>query len=125
MLSEKLVTAIDSGMANTRVRDFADIHLLTGRQAFSRACCATLFLRQQNFGYLLDSAGDCYAGLGQLRDATYVAYRNRLGEAGASLPERFDDAVSAAGDLVDPVLNGLPADFIWNPTVRTWTTSRA
>ena len=33
VLAEKLVTAIELGRANTRVRDFADIHLLTGAQA--------------------------------------------------------------------------------------------
>ena len=33
VLAEKLVTAIELGRANTRVRDFADIHLLTGTQA--------------------------------------------------------------------------------------------
>lgn len=32
-LAEKLVTAIELRRANTRVRDFADIHLLTGAQA--------------------------------------------------------------------------------------------
>lgn len=33
VLAEKLVTAIELARANTRVRDFADIHLLTGTQA--------------------------------------------------------------------------------------------
>lgn len=32
VLAEKIVTAIELGRANTRVRDFADVHLLTGTQ---------------------------------------------------------------------------------------------
>jgi hypothetical protein len=39
VLAEKLATAIDLGPASTRVRDYADIFVLTGTQALS---CATL-----------------------------------------------------------------------------------
>jgi len=62
-------------------------------------------------------------GLAALRNSTYVAYRNGLGEAGASLPERFSDTVAAAADFVDPVLDGLDANAVWSPTERNWNTA--
>ncbi|MFT4052263.1 MAG: hypothetical protein QM622_05755 [Microbacterium sp.] len=58
-----------------------------------------------------------------LRDSTYVAYRKGLGEAGASLPERFSDTVAAAADFLDPVLNGLDAKAVWSPAERNWNTA--
>jgi hypothetical protein len=62
-------------------------------------------------------------GLAVLRNSTYVAYRKRLGEAGANLPERFSDAVAAAAVFVDPVLDGLDGKAIWSPAERSWSTA--
>lgn len=39
VLAEKLVTAVDLGLANTRVRDYVDVHLLTNTQSMR---CGTL-----------------------------------------------------------------------------------
>lgn len=62
-------------------------------------------------------------GLAVLRSSTYVAYRKRLGEAGASLPERFSDTVAAVADFVDPVLDGLDVEDVWSPAERNWNTA--
>lgn len=121
VLAEKLVTAIELGRANTRVRDFADIHLLTGTQALQcgelrDALTATATFR----GTTLIPLAQATEGLAVLRDSTYVAYRKGLGEAGASLPERFSDTLAAAADFVDPALDGLDAKALWSPAERNW-----
>lgn len=124
VLAEKLVTAIELGRANTRVRDFADIHLLTGAQALQcgelrDALTATATFR----GTTLIPLARATEGLAVLRDSTYVAYRRGLGDAGASLPERFSDTVAAAADFVDPALDGLEAKALWSPVERNWHTA--
>lgn len=122
VLAEKLVTAIELGRANTRVRDFADIHLLTGTQALQcgelrDALTATATFR----GTTLIPLAQATEGLAVLRGSTYVAYRKGLGEVGASLPERFSDTVAAVADVVDPVLDGLDAKAVWRPAERNWS----
>ncbi|BAU31796.1 nucleotidyl transferase AbiEii/AbiGii toxin family protein [Microcella alkaliphila] len=124
VLAEKLATAIELGRANTRVRDFADIHLLTGTQALQcgelrDALTATATFR----GTTLIPLAQATEGLAVLRDSTYVAYRKGLGEAGASLPERFSDTVAAVADFVDPALDGLDAEAVWSPAERSWSTA--
>lgn len=124
VLAEKLTTAIELGRANTRVRDFADIHVLTGTQsvvcgAMREALTATAAFR----GTTLRPLAKATDGLGALRDSTYAAYRDGLGAVGAELPERFTDVVAAATAFIDPVLDGLEADAIWNPVVRRWAHS--
>ena len=124
VLAEKLVTAIELGRANTRVRDFADIHLLTGTPALQcgelrDALTATATFR----GTTLIPLAQATEGLAVLRDSTYVAYRRGLGDAGASLPERFSDTVAVVADFVDPVLDGLDAKALWSPVERNWHTA--
>ncbi len=63
-------------------------------------------------------------GLAVLRNSTYVAYRKGLGEAGASLPERFSDTVATVAAFVDPVLDALDGKAIWSPAERSWRTAR-
>ncbi|MDO5618126.1 nucleotidyl transferase AbiEii/AbiGii toxin family protein [Kocuria sp.] len=121
VLAEKLTTAIELGRANTRVRDFADLYLLTGTQVLKcgplrDALAATAEFRATAL-IPLERAAD---GLGELRDSTYAAYRKGLGEVGGSLPSQFADTVAAVAGFVDPVLSGLEAEALWNPVERAW-----
>ncbi len=121
VLAGKLVTAIELGQANTRVRDYVDIYFLTGRQSvpcesLRDALTATAAFRHANLHPLAESA----AGLSELRASTYAAYRNGLGQAGAELPEQFAEAIAAAVAFVDPVLAGLDAEAAWDPSERSW-----
>lgn len=121
VLAEKLVTAIELGRANTRVRDFADIHVLIGTQVLQCGALRDALTATAGFrGTTLISLAQATERLAVLRNSTYVAYRKGLGEAGASLPERFSDTVAAAVDFVDPVLDGLDAKALWSPAERNW-----
>ena len=124
VLAEKLVTAIELGRANTRVRDFADIHLLTGTQALQCGALREALTATAGFrGTTLIPLAQAAEGLAVLRNSTYVAYRTGLGEAGARLPETFSDTIAAAVDFVDPVLDGLDAEAVWSPAERSWSTA--
>lgn len=124
VLAEKLVTAIELRRANTRVRDFADMHLLTGTQALQCGAVREALTATAGFrGTTLIPLAQAAEGLAVLRNSTYVAYRKRLGEVGASLPETFFDTVAAVADFVDPVLDGLDAEAVWSPAERRWRTA--
>ncbi|SJN41795.1 hypothetical protein FM104_11640 [Microbacterium esteraromaticum] len=121
VLAEKLVTAIDLGRANTRVRDFADIHILTGTQsvrcnAVRAAVEATAAFR----GVALTPLSQATEGLGTLRATTYAAYRSGLGSTVQGLPQRFVDAIAAVVAFIDPVIDGLDGEAVWEPSTRRW-----
>ncbi|WP_066913632.1 nucleotidyl transferase AbiEii/AbiGii toxin family protein [Millisia brevis] len=121
VLAEKLITAIGLGRANTRVRDFIDIYLLTGTQTVQCGPLRDALLATADFrGTMLIPLAQATEGLGELRDSAYVAYRKGLGEVGAILPERYSDTVAAVAAFVDPVLGGLDAEAEWNPAERAW-----
>lgn len=122
VLAEKLVTAIELGRANTRVRDFVDIHLLTGTQTLRCGSLRAAIVATADFrGARLIPLARATEGLGGMRNSTYVAYRNGLGAAGAHLPELFSEIVAAVAAFADPVLAGLDADAMWKPGERCWT----
>lgn len=123
VLAEKLVTAIDLGEANTRVRDFADIYTLTGSHLLTlgplyEALTATASFRTVTLRPLAQVAGR----LGELRDSTYAAYRRSLGQAGAALPDRFQETIDVAAAFADPVLEERLDDSArCDPAARRWS----
>lgn len=121
VLAEKLVTAIDLRRANTRVRDFVDIHILTGTQrvrcgSVRAAIEATAAFR----GVALTPFSQATEGLGALRAKTYATYRNGLGASAQALPSQFVETISDVAAFSDPAMNGLDAAAEWNPSVRQW-----
>lgn len=122
VLAEKLVTAIDLAQANTRVRDFADVYVLTGAQVLT--CRAIREAMEATAGFRgvdLTPLKEATRGLGALRATTYTAYRRGLGAAGADLPEQFAVTISAAASFIDPVLAGIGDHAVWDPRERRWT----
>ncbi|MDN5546185.1 MAG: nucleotidyl transferase AbiEii/AbiGii toxin family protein [Rhodococcus sp. (in: high G+C Gram-positive bacteria)] len=121
VLAEKLVTAIDLGRANTRVRDFADIHILTGTQAVRcDAVRAAVEATAPFRGVALTPLSQATEGLGTLRATTYAAYRNGLVSTVHGLPQRFVDAIAAVVAFIDPVIDGLDGEAVWEPSTRRW-----
>jgi hypothetical protein len=124
VLAEKLTTAIDLGPANTRVRDFADVFTLTSAHSLTcgpvrAALAATAKFRNVEIGPLAIAAAD----LGSLRASTYTAHKNSIGNIGATLPKRFQEAVDAAVAFIDPVIDGLADEGRWEPAHRKWRES--
>ncbi|HWK25605.1 MAG TPA: nucleotidyl transferase AbiEii/AbiGii toxin family protein [Solirubrobacter sp.] len=124
VLAEKLTTAIDLAEANTRVRDLADIHTLTGAHTIPGApmrdaLTATAAFRNVDLVPLSVAVGD----LAGLRRGDYRAYRQALGRFGEHLPDDLTDVITAAAAFADPLITSTDtANKTWGPDARRWTT---
>jgi hypothetical protein len=121
VLAEKTSTAIALGEANTRVRDYADLYILTGKHPVScdtmrAALDATMAHRGVSASPLSQVLGD----FGTLRQSAYRAFRGRLGPDGPELPATLTETVSAVCAFVDPLVDGAPAHSTWWPDSRRW-----
>jgi hypothetical protein len=84
VLAEKLTTAIELGPASTRVRDYADIFMLTGTQTLSCAAVRAALLATAAFREtVIQPLSEAIQDIVPLRAGTYSAYRKRLGPDGA------------------------------------------
>lgn len=122
VLAEKACTAIALGEANTRVRDYVDLYTLTGGHPLAfhgmrAALVATAHYRQITLAPLSRVVG----ALGSIRQATYAAFRTRLGVDGAALPRDFSDVVAAVLPFVDPLVSEQKDDLRWMPATRVWS----
>lgn len=124
VLAEKLTTAIDLAEANTRVRDLADIHTVTGAHTIlgapmRDALTATATFRNVDLVPLSVAVGD----LASLRRSDYRTYRDALGRFGEHLPDDLADVIAAAAAFAEPLLTSTDtANKTWDPGARRWTT---
>lgn len=119
VLAEKIVTAIDRGVANTRWRDFADVYTLSRLHSVDagdlRGSIETVAeYRKVAVVPLLPRL----APMGERAQGKYLAWRTRAHREG-ELPEAFADALSAVASFADPVLSAV-ARGRWSPRLRTW-----
>ena len=121
VLAEKLTTAIELGPASTRVRDYADIFMLTGTQTLSCAAVRAALLATAAFREtVIQPLSEAIQDIVPLRAGTYSAYRKRLGPDGARLPEHFEHVVAAVVAFADPLIEGADPARTWNPQYRRW-----
>jgi hypothetical protein len=127
VLAEKLCTAVDLGVGNSRVRDYADLWTLTGTQDLDATDLATaLAATARHRGVTLRTlsaairtqAGPAYPAV---RAATYTAYRRRLGPDADRLPADLTTVVDDVVAFADPLLAGaLPKGARWRAAFRAW-----
>jgi hypothetical protein len=121
VLAEKTSTAIALGEANTRVRDYADLHILTGKHTVSFATTrAALHATTRHRGVAIRPLSEVVGELAALRQNAYDAFRRRLGPDGVLLPARFSDVVADTIRFVDPITETEETLTTWNPTMRKW-----
>ena len=121
VLAEKACTAIALGEANTRVRDYADMYTLTGLYPLSSAVMrAAIDATARYRGVTLVPLSSVIGALPTARQATYHAYRQRLGIDGSHLPGAFRDVVNAVVALVDPIVDAHHISARWRPLSRHW-----
>ncbi|WP_088320402.1 nucleotidyl transferase AbiEii/AbiGii toxin family protein [Kineosporia sp. R_H_3] len=120
VIAEKVCTAIDLGDTSTRVRDYADIWILTRRHDLDaadlrNALAATARHRGVELRRLSDAIGD----LAALRADVYTAFLSRIDDDALDLPtdlaELLDDLIAFA----DPLLSDEPAG-VWSAPARAW-----
>ncbi|WP_434450545.1 nucleotidyl transferase AbiEii/AbiGii toxin family protein [Lentzea sp. E54] len=120
VLAEKASTAIALQEANTRVRDYADLYTLTGKQAVSyESARSALEATTRHRGVDIRPLSAVVGDLAALRQQAYSAFKKRLGPDADHLPDGFGDVVAAVIEFVDPLAAGGGATR-WNPDVRKW-----
>ena len=117
--AEKIVTAVQRGVANTRWRDFGDIWTLSRRHSVSasdlrEAIDAVAAYRGAVLSSLAEVLND-YADLGQAR---WVAWRRRSNSD--HLPESFADVLNGVIGFADPVIVGNGEVVRWDPEGSSW-----
>lgn len=121
VLAEKTSTAIALGEANTRVRDYADLHVLTGKHSVPFAAMrAALQATARHRGVPLRPLSEVVSELATLRQDAYDAFRRRLGPDGIELPTRFSHVVANTIRFIDPIIDTKRSMMIWNPATREW-----
>lgn len=120
VIAEKLVTAIERGTANTRWRDFVDMHRLAGSRTMSGAqlidaCSAVANYRRAT----LVPLGEVLGGYPVIAQPRWAPWRNKQ-QLQAETPESFAELLAGLGEFADLVLDGSAALLTWNPTARAW-----
>lgn len=126
VLAEKVITAIERGTVNTRWRDFADIYLLSKRNAIQAASLAeSIRAVAEHRGVTVQPLREVLAGYADLAQGKWVAWRRKQA-LDDMLPERFVDVLTAAGAFADPILesaDGLAA-LTWHHPTQRWLATR-
>ena len=123
MLAEKLVTMIARGDTTTRVRDFADVWLLTGRHPIAvgdlrEAMVATAGYRDVTLVRL----GGVLSKLAATRQDGWSRYITRAG-IDRDVPAKFAEVIADVIAFVDPVADdALDPGSSWDPAARRWST---
>jgi nucleotidyltransferase AbiEii toxin of type IV toxin-antitoxin system len=117
--AEKIVTAVERGIANTRWRDFGDIYTLARRHAIDgsdlqRAIQEVAEAREATLAPLTDIL-DGYAALAQSR---WVAWRRRSGSD--HLPIDFAEVLDAVLRFAERPLSAKVQNLAWDPVLFTW-----
>jgi hypothetical protein len=118
--AEKIITALQRGTVNTRWRDFADLHILTGRHAtdgtkLQRALAEVAAYRQIDLSPLADAL-DGYATQGQARWAAWRR-KQRLDDR---VPSSFAHVLTDVTAFADPALQATVGNHAWDPHRRRW-----
>ena len=123
--AEKLVTAIQRGVANTRWRDFSDIYVLARRHDIEGTELTSAIRRVAQYRQVgrvpLNRVLDGYAALAQQRWAAWRR-KHRLGDR---LPEQFGDVLTGVTAFADPGIDGTAAGHTWKADERTWKPRRS
>ncbi len=120
VIAEKLVTAVQRGTANTRWRDFVDLHRIirSRRLPGAQLVASTRLVADYRLATLapLRTALDGYGEVAQARWAAWRTKQMLQDEA----PERIDDLIDSLVEFADPILDGTADTLTWEPTERTW-----
>lgn len=123
-LAEKIVTALQRGVASTRWRDFGDLLNVPARVAFTAGpMLASIGVVAQHRQVELRPFREVLVGYGAIGQASWAAWRvrNNLQD---SVPESFADVVEDVSRLVDPLLAGEVDDSAsWDTASLEWVSS--
>lgn len=120
VIAEKLVTAVQRGTANTRWRDFVDLHRIvrSRRLPGAQLIASTRLVADYRLATLapLRAVLDGFGAVAQPRWAAWRTKQKLEDEA----PERIDDLVDFLVAFADPILDGTAETRIWDPSASAW-----
>lgn len=119
VLAEKIVTALQRGIANTRWRDFGDIWSLARSRVVSggdlqRAIREVAHYRRAE----LIALTDVLAGYADLAQPKWAAWRQR--QSRDELPFQFHDVLAEVIDFAEPAITDDLSAMSWNPDRQKW-----
>jgi hypothetical protein len=120
VFAEKIVTAMQRGVANTRWRDFADMYLLASRHSVAggdqrRAVVEVSEFRKAGLVPLTEVL-DGFDAIGQSRWAQW----RRKQKLEDRLPANFAEVLAADIRFADPVINNLVSGKTWDAQALAW-----
>jgi hypothetical protein len=119
--AEKIVTAVERGMANTRWRDFADVYLLSHAHDTDGGELVTAITRvAEHRQVTLSPLTTSLAGFPGLAQPRWAAWRRRQLLDGL-LPEDIADVLDAVTAFADPCLRVDSDPGVWDATAQRWT----
>ncbi len=119
VVAEKLVTAVERGQANTRWRDFGDLHQLSLRHDHDGAeLVSAVETVAGHRGVELHGATLRSAGFAELAQPRWALWRRR--QRLDALPERFDDVLAHLDGFTAAVLDGSARGQRWVRQERRW-----
>lgn len=117
--AEKIVTAVQRGVANTRWRDFGDIWTLSRSRALSGADLQGAIRGVASYRradmIALSDVLDGYADLAQARWAAWRRRQNR-----EELPVQFADLLAEVIAFAEPAITDDLTVRTWDPDTREW-----
>ncbi len=118
--AEKIVTAIQRGVTNTRWRDFADVHLLSRGQVVAGSTLQeALRIVGEHRGAALMPLDDRLAGYPAVAQTKWSAWRRRQ-QLTSRVPELFATVLAAVVRFADPALRQEIGDRSWDPVTESW-----
>jgi Nucleotidyl transferase AbiEii toxin, Type IV TA system len=119
--AEKIVTAIERGVANTRWRDFADVYLLSRVHDQGGAeLVAAIGTVSGHRAVTVERLATVLLGYPQVAQARWVAWRRRQ-RLDERLPADFAEVLDAVITFADPCLIGDPDPGTWDAARSRWT----
>lgn len=120
VIAEKLVTAVQRGTANTRWRDFVDLHRIIRSRGLAGAqlVASTRLVTDHRLATLMPLS-TVLNGYGDVAQGRWAAWRTKQ-KLQEEAPERIDDLIDALVEFADPVLDGTAESLTWEPTERRW-----
>jgi hypothetical protein len=118
--AEKIVTAIQRGVTNTRWRDFADIHLLSRRQTVAGSTLEeALRVVSRHRGAALVPLSERLEGYPAVAQTKWTAWRRRQ-QLTSRVPESFSAVLGSVIRLADPALRQEVGNLRWDPSIASW-----
>lgn len=121
ILAEKLVTALQRGLGNTRWRDFVDVLLLSRmHHCVGRELAASMQAVAASRGATLAPLATVLEGYASVAQRRWEAWLRKQ-QLHARVPVDFGAVLAEIQAFADPVLLGAVNEHIWDATRATWS----